>query len=161
MQVVHAPASRALLTPSPPCWLSPAFPAHCLACLPACLPPADVEEGGETAFPHSRWLDRERQTAGVKYSDCAKDGVAALPRKGNAVMFWDTKVGGGQARAHLFVLACSFMRCLFLVLTRAPRLPRPQLGTLNTATMPELSGSGAPLVPGWEHTAGQVVDACR
>jgi len=54
---------------------------------------ADAEEGGETAFPHSRWLDKEKQTAGVEFSECAKAGVAALPRKGNAVLFWDTKVG--------------------------------------------------------------------
>ena len=49
----------------------------------ACLR-SGAEEGGETAFPHSRWLDKEKQTAGVRLSDCAKDGVAALPRKGNA-----------------------------------------------------------------------------
>lgn len=45
---------------------------------------ADAEEGGETAFPHSRWLDKEKQTAGKAFSNCAKDGVAALARKGNA-----------------------------------------------------------------------------
>jgi prolyl 4-hydroxylase len=55
--------------------------------------PADAEEGGETAFPHSRWLDKEKQAAGKTFSDCAKDGVAVHPRKGNAVLFWDAKVG--------------------------------------------------------------------
>ena len=54
---------------------------------------ADVEEGGETAFPHSQWLDKEVQTAGKSYTKCTEGGVAAHPRKGNAVMFWDTKVG--------------------------------------------------------------------
>ena len=57
------------------------------------MPPADAEVGGETAFPHSRWLDKEKQTAGKTFSECAKDGVAVQPRKGNAVLFWDAKVG--------------------------------------------------------------------
>ena len=56
-------------------------------------PPADTEEGGETAFPHSRFLDKEAQTAGEAWSPCATDVVAAKPRKGAAVFFWDTKVG--------------------------------------------------------------------
>ena len=52
--------------------------------LPRCLPPslADVELGGETAFPRSRWIDKEKQTAGQPFTDCAKGGVAALARKG-------------------------------------------------------------------------------
>jgi hypothetical protein len=45
---------------------------------------SDAEYGGETAFPHSRFLDRQKQTAGQRWSDCAKEVVAALPRKGNA-----------------------------------------------------------------------------
>ena len=62
---------------------------------PAPSPPplADTEEGGETAFPHSRFLDKEAQTAGEAWSPCATDVVAAKPRKGAAVFFWDTKVG--------------------------------------------------------------------
>lgn len=54
---------------------------------------ADAEEGGETAFPHSRFLDKEKQTAGQTYSACAEGNVAAHARKGNAIMFWDAKVG--------------------------------------------------------------------
>jgi prolyl 4-hydroxylase len=45
---------------------------------------ADAEEGGETAFPHSRWLNEEVQTAGRQFSQCAKGVVAAHARKGNA-----------------------------------------------------------------------------
>lgn len=71
---------------------------------------SDVEEGGETAFPHSRWLDRERQTAGAKYSDCAKDGVAALPRKGNAIMFWDTKVGSVRQDKYSMHAGCPVLK---------------------------------------------------
>lgn len=54
---------------------------------------SDVASGGETAFPRSKWLDEERQTAGQPFSKCARGGVAALARKGNAVLFWDTKLG--------------------------------------------------------------------
>lgn len=50
---------------------------------------SDVEEGGETAFPHSRWLEgRDTAADEGKFSDCAKGGVAALARKGNAILFW-------------------------------------------------------------------------
>lgn len=55
--------------------------------------PADTQEGGETAFPSGKWIDEEKQTAGQTFSKCARGGVAAQPRKGNAVLFWDTKPG--------------------------------------------------------------------
>ena len=49
----------------------------------------DTEEGGETAFPHSLWIDREAQTAGKTYNlDCTKGGVAVHPKKGDALMFF-------------------------------------------------------------------------
>lgn len=47
-----------------------------------CNATADVASGGETAFPRSKWLDEERQTAGQPFSKCARGGVAALARKG-------------------------------------------------------------------------------
>lgn len=72
---------------APPRCLTPPLP------LPRSPPSADTQEGGETAFPSGRWLDAERQTAGLTFSECAQSGVAAQPRKGNAVLFWDTKPG--------------------------------------------------------------------
>jgi prolyl 4-hydroxylase len=53
----------------------------------------DTEEGGETAFPHSEWIDREAQTAGRTYNlDCTMGGVAVHPIKGDALMFYGLKV---------------------------------------------------------------------
>ena len=41
----------------------------------------DVEEGGETAFPHdSEWTDPSIPERMGKVSDCAKGHVAAKPR---------------------------------------------------------------------------------
>lgn len=48
--------------------------------LPHASPAADAEEGGETAFPAGKWLNKELQAAGKPFSDCARSGVAALPR---------------------------------------------------------------------------------
>ncbi|KAI3432297.1 hypothetical protein D9Q98_003857 [Chlorella vulgaris] len=71
---------------------------------------SDAEFGGETSFPHSRWLDKEKQTAGLTFSDCAKDGVAALPRKGNAVLFWNTKPGSGKQDKYSMHAGCPVIK---------------------------------------------------
>ncbi|PNW86388.1 hypothetical protein CHLRE_02g084450v5 [Chlamydomonas reinhardtii] len=51
---------------------------------------SDVEEGGETAFPHnSVWADPSiPEQVGDKFSDCAKGHVAAKPKAGDAVLFY-------------------------------------------------------------------------
>lgn len=77
------------LLPPPPC--TPALPP------PSC---ADVEEGGETAFPHGRWLNRQAQ-ASPPYTECASKGVAIKPRKGDAILFHSLKPGGGWPAAAL------------------------------------------------------------
>jgi prolyl 4-hydroxylase len=59
-----------------------------------CALAADVEEGGETAFPHGRWLDQAVQAA-PPYTECASKGVAVKPRKGDAILFFSLKVDGG------------------------------------------------------------------
>ena len=53
------------------------------------LPGADVEEGGETAFPQgSKWSDPTMAQTGGPWSDCAKGNVAAKPKRGDAVLFY-------------------------------------------------------------------------
>jgi len=52
---------------------------------------SDVEEGGETAFPHSTWIDKDIQTAGKNFSDCTEGGVAVKPKRGDALLFWGLK----------------------------------------------------------------------
>ncbi|KAG2494063.1 hypothetical protein HYH03_007706 [Edaphochlamys debaryana] len=54
---------------------------------------SDVEEGGETAFPHnSEWYDPALPAAIEKargpFSECAKGHVAAKPKAGDAVLFY-------------------------------------------------------------------------
>lgn len=57
---------------------------------------ADVEEGGETVFPNGKWLDDEVESAykAQGMSECARQGVAVKPRKGDALLFWSLTPGG-------------------------------------------------------------------
>ena len=61
-----------------------------------------MEEGGETAFPHGRWLDEEAQAA-PPYSECASKGVAVKPRKGDAILFFSLKPGGALWGVRVWV----------------------------------------------------------
>lgn len=51
----------------------------------------DVEEGGETVFPHAPL--REGQRAG-EYSECGMQGLAVKPRRGDALLFWSVNPDG-------------------------------------------------------------------
>jgi len=56
---------------------------------------ADVEEGGETAFPqNSQWLDDSTGERLGPFSDCADGHVAAKPRKGDALLFFSLLPNG-------------------------------------------------------------------
>lgn len=47
---------------------------------------SDVEKGGETIFPNSE--AKKSQPKGDDWSDCAKNGYAVKPRKGDALLFF-------------------------------------------------------------------------
>lgn len=70
---------------------------------------SDVEYGGETAFPHSQWLDAARQNR-TEFSPCARDGVAALARKGDAIMFHDMKPSYRELDLHSMHTGCPVLR---------------------------------------------------
>ena len=46
----------------------------------------DTEEGGETAFPDSEWIEPESEYAQQKFSECAKNGVAFKRRRRIALL---------------------------------------------------------------------------
>lgn len=71
---------------------------------------SDAEFGGETAFPRSEWLDEAVQTAGKEYSDCAKGGVAAHARKGDAILFWDMQPSGDKLDRYSMHTGCPVIR---------------------------------------------------
>lgn len=48
----------------------------------------DVEEGGETSFSDSRWLDEKQHNQGSP-SECAMNKVFVKARKGDALLFFD------------------------------------------------------------------------
>jgi hypothetical protein len=52
-----------------------------------------VEEGGETVFPYSEWIDPSKATA-TTYSECGRMGVAAKPIKGDVLLFWSITLDG-------------------------------------------------------------------
>ncbi|WIA37951.1 hypothetical protein OEZ86_001328 [Tetradesmus obliquus] len=63
----------------------------------------DVEEGGETTLPLGKFIDEGRQRLHSP-SECATkgSGMAVLPRKGDALLFWDMHVDGTRVdRASL------------------------------------------------------------
>eukprot|EP00798_Chlamydomonas_sp_ICE-L_P023221 gene23221-30442_t len=53
---------------------------------------SDVEEGGETVFP--KVPAPTNQTRENGYSECAMQGLANKPRKGDAIAFWSIKPDG-------------------------------------------------------------------
>ncbi|XRA97883.1 prolyl 4-hydroxylase [Pycnococcus provasolii] len=55
---------------------------------------SDVEEGGETVFPHAEPGEAQKSAPDGTYSECAMKGLAIKPRKGDALLFWTLKVGG-------------------------------------------------------------------
>lgn len=75
-----------------------------------CCITADVEEGGETAFPHSIWLDKEIQTGRKQYSDCTNGGVAVKPKKGDALLFWGLQLNLKHLEAFSFHTGCPVIR---------------------------------------------------
>lgn len=82
--------------PAPPPILLPRPALHNPLRPPSCA--ADAELGGETAFPAAKWLDKGRQAAGQPFSACGQQGVAALARKGNAVLVRRRRAARGAAR---------------------------------------------------------------
>jgi len=48
----------------------------------------DTEEGGETAFPDSDWIEPESEYARQKFSKCAENGVAFKPKRGDGLLFF-------------------------------------------------------------------------
>jgi hypothetical protein len=68
------------------------------------LPLSDIEEGGETAFSKSEWLNETAQRAAAP-SECAHAKVFVKPRKGDALLFWDLKPDGQTGDK----CACSYM----------------------------------------------------
>lgn len=51
---------------------------------------SDVEEGGETVFPAAK-----RNFSSLPYwndlSECAKQGLAVTPKRGDALLFWSMR----------------------------------------------------------------------
>ena len=52
---------------------------------------SDVEEGGETVFPHTR---EKPHADDDDFSPCARQGVAVKARRGDALLFWSMDTGG-------------------------------------------------------------------
>jgi len=71
---------------------------------------ADVEEGGETAFPHSEWIEEKVQTAGQQFSDCTEGGVAVKPKKGDALLFFGLKLDGRHLEAFSSHTGCPVIK---------------------------------------------------
>ena len=61
---------------------------------------SDVEEGGETAFPDSEWINPNRGN-GETWSECAEERVAVKPKKGDGLLFWSITPEGVRRRKNI------------------------------------------------------------
>ncbi|WMV17477.1 hypothetical protein MTR67_010862, partial [Solanum verrucosum] len=60
---------------------------------------SDVDKGGETVFPRSEAADS--QPKGDDWSNCAKDGYAVKPKKGDALLFFSLHINATTDRLSL------------------------------------------------------------
>ena len=49
------------------------------------------EEGGETVFPN---VEPEQRVSGPGWSECAREGLAVKPRRGDALLFYRCSMMG-------------------------------------------------------------------
>lgn len=70
----------------------------------------DVDEGGETTFPHTRtWAKPGQEERFGPFSECGKGLLSIRPKKGDAMMFWSLKDDGTRDQASLHA-ACPVLR---------------------------------------------------
>ena len=63
---------------------------------------ADVEEGGETAFPDgSKWISKEVEQHSGPFTECAKGHVAFKPKAGDALLFFSLNPDGTHQPASM------------------------------------------------------------
>jgi len=66
----------------------------------------DPDEGGETAFPNSQWIDPSLPDRYGPFSDCAKGHVAFKPKRGDALLFWSINPDGTTEDYHASHTGC-------------------------------------------------------
>ncbi|KAF6253134.1 hypothetical protein COO60DRAFT_1643423 [Scenedesmus sp. NREL 46B-D3] len=71
----------------------------------------DVEEGGETTLPLGKFIDAGRQRL-ANPSECAAkgSGLAVVPRKGDALLFWDMHVDGTRVDRAALHASCPTLK---------------------------------------------------
>ncbi|PSC72571.1 Prolyl 4-hydroxylase subunit alpha-1 isoform A [Micractinium conductrix] len=67
---------------------------------------SDVEEGGETTFPDSEWVDPSMGEKLGPWSPCAKGNVAMKPKRGDAIVFHSVNPDGKTHDKHALHTAC-------------------------------------------------------
>lgn len=71
----------------------------------------EPDEGGETAFPNSKWIDPTlRDRYGANFSECAKEHVAFTPKRGDALLFWSIAPDGKTEDFHASHTGCPVLR---------------------------------------------------
>ncbi|GAX76930.1 hypothetical protein CEUSTIGMA_g4377.t1 [Chlamydomonas eustigma] len=66
----------------------------------------EPDEGGETAFPRSSWINPKLAETSGPFSDCAKNGVAFKPKRGDALLFWSINPDGITEDFHASHTGC-------------------------------------------------------
>jgi prolyl 4-hydroxylase len=74
---------------------------------------ADIEEGGETAFPKTTeedWADPAQKEHAESFSDCAKGHVAFKPKKGDALLFYSLRPDGKTTDPKAMHTGCPLIK---------------------------------------------------
>eukprot|EP00775_Hariotina_reticulata_P008869 gene8869-9048_t len=78
----------------------------------------DVEEGGETTLPLGIPIDPTRQVMRNPSKCAAKGNMAVVPKKGDALLFWDMKVDGVTLDRQSLHASCPTIKGVKYVATK-------------------------------------------
>lgn len=71
----------------------------------------EPDEGGETAFPNSEWIDPKiGQMYSANFTECAQGHVGMRPKRGDALLFWSIGPDGETEDGHALHTGCPVLK---------------------------------------------------
>ncbi|KAL6752510.1 hypothetical protein V8C86DRAFT_2753249 [Haematococcus lacustris] len=88
----------------------PSPPGNRVATVLMYLTDVDPGSGGETSLPLAQAIDSRLQSTSGMSSCASRMGIAVLPRKGDALLFWDAQPDGQTVDRHSLHASCPTSR---------------------------------------------------
>ncbi|KAJ9530733.1 hypothetical protein QJQ45_014892, partial [Haematococcus lacustris] len=88
----------------------PSPPGNRVATVLMYLTDVDPGSGGETSLPLAQAIDSSLQSTSGMSSCASRMGIAVLPRKGDALLFWDAQPDGQTVDRHSLHASCPTSR---------------------------------------------------